>query len=48
MKTNKTERISLRLTAEELANLKKMAENEELKLSAMIRQILNEKIGGNK
>lgn len=48
MKTNKTERISLRLTTEELANLKKMAENEELKLSAMIRQILNEKIGGNR
>ena len=48
MKTNKTERIALRLTAEELANLKKMAEYEELNLSEMIRQLLNEKIGGNR
>lgn len=48
MKTNKTERIALRLTTEELANLKKMAEYEELNLSEMIRQLLNEKIGGNR
>lgn len=48
MKTNKTERIALRLTAEELANLKKMAEYEEMNLSEMIRQLLNEKIGGNR
>lgn len=44
MKTNKTERIALRLTTEELTNLKKMAEYEELNLSELIRQILNEKI----
>ena len=48
MKTNKTERIALRLTTEELENLKKMAEYEELNLSEMIRQLLNEKIGGNR
>lgn len=48
MKTNKTERIALRLTTEELANLKKMAEYEEMNLSEMIRQLLNEKIGGNR
>lgn len=48
MKTNKTARIGLRLTIEELENLKKMAEYEELNLSEMIRQLLNEKIGGNR
>ena len=45
MKTNKTARIGLRLTTEELTNLKKMAEYEELSLSEMIRQLINEKIG---
>ena len=48
MKTNKTERIALRLTTEELENLKTMAEYEELNLSEMIRQLINEKIGGNR
>ena len=48
MKTNKTARIGLRLTTEELEKLKKMAEYEELNLSEMIRQLLNEKIGGNR
>lgn len=48
MKTNKTARIGLRLTTEELAELKKMAEYEELNLSEMIRKLLNEKIGGNR
>ena len=48
MKTNKTARIGLRLTIEELEKLKKMAEYEELNLSEMIRQLLNEKIGGNR
>lgn len=45
MKTNKTARIALRLTTEELENLKTMAEYEELNLSEMIRQLINEKIG---
>ena len=45
MKTNKTARIGLRLTTEELEKLKKMAEYEELNLSEMIRQLINEKIG---
>ena len=44
MKTNKTARIALRLTTEELENLKTMAEYEELNLSEMIRQLINEKI----
>ena len=48
MNTNKTARIGLRLTTEELEKLKKMAEYEELNLSEMIRQLLNEKIGGNR
>ena len=48
MKTNKTERIEIRLKTEELENIKKMAEYEELNLSEMIRQLLNEKIGGNR
>ena len=45
MKTNKTARIALRLTIEELEKLKEMAEYEELNLSEMIRQLINEKIG---
>ena len=45
MKTNKTARIALRLTTEELEKLKEMAEYEELNLSEMIRQLINEKIG---
>ena len=48
MKTNKTARIALRLTTEELEKLKEMAEYEELNLSEMIRKLLNEKIGGNR
>ena len=48
MKTNKAARMGLRLTTEELEKLKKMAEYEELNLSEMIRQLLNEKIGGNR
>ena len=45
MKTNKTARIALRLTTEELEKLKEMAEYEDLNLSEMIRQLINEKIG---
>uniref|UniRef100_UPI0034DFBA2D hypothetical protein n=1 Tax=Candidatus Thiodubiliella endoseptemdiera TaxID=2738886 RepID=UPI0034DFBA2D len=39
-----TERLALRLTFDELNNLQKMADNNFVSKSTMIRQLINEKI----
>ena len=48
MKTNKTTRLTLRLTSKQMENLKLMAEYEELNVSAYLRQLIDEQIGGKK
>ena len=47
MKTNKTNRLTIRLTSEQMEKLKSMAEYEELNVSAYLRQLIDKQIGGN-